>query len=362
MKKLSLVMITKNEESNLKRCLESVKNIVNEIIVVDTGSTDNTKEVALSFNAKVYDYKWDDNFSNARNYAISKSTGDWNLILDADEYISKIDLKAILRFMNTNQNSIGQVKIINYFKENKEIRKSISYTSRLAPKNVYFTGSIHEQLNSSYPRKKVEIEVKHDGYLYINKFDRNIKLILKELEDYPNDSYLLYQSAKTYYTNNMFKDASPYFYKFYNQCDFKKDAFFEDGIVLFLYNLIKTNDLEYGLKVIDDNLDLLNNCCDFYFACGVFFTELVATNPDKYINYFDNIELCYLNAMQLAQKGALESVEGVGSFLSAYNLGIFYELTGDMDKAFKYYSISAKYNYQPACARLNSLKLLNKKV
>lgn len=71
MKKLSLVMITKNEELKLRRCLDSVKDIVDEIIIVDTGSTDKTKDIALEFDANVYDYKWDDNFSNARDYALS---------------------------------------------------------------------------------------------------------------------------------------------------------------------------------------------------------------------------------------------------------------------------------------------------
>ncbi len=93
-------MVTKNEESNLKRCLDSVKNIVNEIVIVDTGSTDKTKDIELEFSAKVYDYKWDNNFSNTRNYALSHSTVDWNLILDADEFITNINLDEIHKFIN----------------------------------------------------------------------------------------------------------------------------------------------------------------------------------------------------------------------------------------------------------------------
>lgn len=117
MKNLSLVMIVKNEQGNLRRCLESVKDIVDEIVIVDTGSTDKTKEIALEFGAKVFDYKWDNNFSNARNYAIKNSSGDWNLILDGDEYIPKIDLANIRNFINSNNNKIGQVKIVNAFEQ-----------------------------------------------------------------------------------------------------------------------------------------------------------------------------------------------------------------------------------------------------
>ncbi len=88
---VSLCMIVKNEIQNLVRCLYSVKNMVDEIIVVDTGSTDGTKEVATLFGAKTYDFAWTDDFSAARNEAISKAAADWILILDADEVISEKD-------------------------------------------------------------------------------------------------------------------------------------------------------------------------------------------------------------------------------------------------------------------------------
>lgn len=93
---LSLCMIVKNEEKHLVKCLNSVKPIVNEIIVVDTGSTDRTKDIARIFGAKVYDFEWTNNFSEARNFALSKAEGDWILILDADETISPADHPALL--------------------------------------------------------------------------------------------------------------------------------------------------------------------------------------------------------------------------------------------------------------------------
>ena len=88
MPKLSLCMIVKNEEKFLAGCLESVKNIVDEIIIVDTGSTDKTIEIANSYNAKVYHFEWKNDFSLARNESIKHATGDWILILDADERLA----------------------------------------------------------------------------------------------------------------------------------------------------------------------------------------------------------------------------------------------------------------------------------
>ncbi len=84
-------MIARNEENNLVNCLSKVGSLVDEIIVVDTGSTDKTKDVAKIFGAKVFDFKWNNNFSDARNFSLSKATGDWILILDADEVISPKD-------------------------------------------------------------------------------------------------------------------------------------------------------------------------------------------------------------------------------------------------------------------------------
>ena len=88
---VSLCMIVKDEEKYLARCLQSAKTIVDEMIVVDTGSSDRTKELATIFGAKVFDFAWENDFSSARNYSLSKASGDWILVLDADEMISEKD-------------------------------------------------------------------------------------------------------------------------------------------------------------------------------------------------------------------------------------------------------------------------------
>lgn len=360
MKTLSLVMITKNEELKIRRCLESVKDFVNEIIVVDTGSIDKTKKIALEFGAKIFDYEWNNNFSDARNFAIKQSTGDWNLILDADEFVTNLNMDKLNNFINSKKNIIGKIKVINLFEQGNEVKKSNAFISRLAPKGVYFEGRIHEQLDTSLSREIIDIEIEHDGYLNTNKFDRNISLLINELKINSNDSYLLYQAAKTYYSASMYVDAFPYFDKFYNTVNFDKDNFFNDGIILYIYNLIKVNQFEKGLKIIDNVFDLMNNSCDFYFACGVFFTELVSYNPEKYMNYFNNIELCYLNALQLGGGNNLEIVDGTGTYLAAFNLGIFYELIGNSSKALKYYELSYSFNYSKALVPINRIKEKNK--
>jgi tetratricopeptide (TPR) repeat protein len=96
---VSLCMIVKNERDHLSRC--SVKPFVDEIIIVDTGSTDETKEIALVFGACVYDYVWSEDFSEARNFALSMAKGDWVLVLDADEVLSAADTEKFKQTLNS---------------------------------------------------------------------------------------------------------------------------------------------------------------------------------------------------------------------------------------------------------------------
>lgn len=106
MKTLGLVMIVKNEERCLAKCLERVKDLVDKIYITDTGSTDRTKEIAASFGAVISDYVWNQDFSAARNFALDQSDCDWNLVLDADEYLIEGTRKDLEPFME-NMEHVG---------------------------------------------------------------------------------------------------------------------------------------------------------------------------------------------------------------------------------------------------------------
>ncbi|MBW2965226.1 glycosyltransferase [Candidatus Woesearchaeota archaeon] len=106
---LSLCMIVKDEEGFLENCLESAKDIVDEIIVVDTGSKDHSKEIALAFGAKVFDFSWKDDFSAARNLSLSKAASNWILVLDADEMLDAAGREEILRLINTPEHCLTDV-------------------------------------------------------------------------------------------------------------------------------------------------------------------------------------------------------------------------------------------------------------
>ena len=97
---LSLCMIVKNEEAHLGKCLISVKDIADEMIVVDTGSSDKTREIAAAFGARVFDFVWTDDFSEARNYSLAQAAGDWILVLDGDETLSPDDHAALAKIVH----------------------------------------------------------------------------------------------------------------------------------------------------------------------------------------------------------------------------------------------------------------------
>jgi len=196
--RLSLALIARNEARCLGRCLRSVQPIVDEIVVVDTGSTDDTILIAHQFQAKVLPFSWRDDFSAARNFALDQTRGEWILILDADEHASEGLAQEIRDFTRVSSPRIGRLKIVSDFKRNNQTLRSQSFVSRLFPRGARFEGRIHEQLISPLPRTNLRGELWHDGYLEPTKSDRNLKLLRQELQGSPGNAYLLFQLALTY--------------------------------------------------------------------------------------------------------------------------------------------------------------------
>ena len=103
--KINLVMIVKNEERSLRKCLQAAAGLVDQMIVVDTGSSDRTKSIAEDMGARIFDFDWVDDFSAARNFALEQSDGDWNLVLDGDEYLKSADRKKLEQIILARQGS-----------------------------------------------------------------------------------------------------------------------------------------------------------------------------------------------------------------------------------------------------------------
>ena len=115
---LSVCIIAKNEEKNIERCLKSLVSYDVEIVVVDTGSTDCTKEIASQYTSAVYDFTWCDDFATAKNFAVSKATNAYVMILDSDEFIESFDKDGVMRLLCQNAGSVGRIRRRNILSKN----------------------------------------------------------------------------------------------------------------------------------------------------------------------------------------------------------------------------------------------------
>lgn len=202
---LSVCMIVKNEERMLPRCLQSIKNIADEIIVVDTGSTDRTMEIARSFGARVYEHPWQKDFSLHRNQSISYATGDWILQIDADEELDP-GSEEVLRnaIANAPERLAGYAVSIRDFDRQGQVRLVFHYPRLYRNRiGVYYQGIVHNQVVLPGPSAISSIVLNHYGYdldrkTMLRKFKRSIALLRKLVREDPGNPTPLFYLTNTY--------------------------------------------------------------------------------------------------------------------------------------------------------------------
>lgn len=348
-------MIVKNEEKHLKRCLDSVKNLVDEMIVIDTGSQDRTQEIAREAGAEVYTYIWKNDFADARNYSLSLSRADWNFILDADEYVSSGSKEDILSFLESGS-CLGDIQRRDVYIENGEKTYCRSRISRILPRGVFYKGRIHEQPDSQLPTVLLPIIIEHDGYLQTGeKEKRNLPYLLRELKERPRDSYLLYKIAGSQQILGEGDKALDTFRKFYQEVP-PQAPYRPKGVVGYLYSLMDSKNYTEALKIIQHEKENLKNYASYHFFCGVFYMHLVLADTAAYINYLPEIEQSYLRCLEIGTDTRDEEDIGAGTYKAAYNLGTWYEVNGNLKKAIKYYREAADEGYEKAQDRLELIK------
>ena len=207
---VSLCLICRNEAACIDKCLESVRQLVDEMIVVDTGSGDNSKELAKAAGAKVYDFAWCDHFAEARNYGLSKAGGNWILVLDADEVLAAVWPEYFTGLLNAAAVEGYYFKIKSYVNTSAVyVEDQVVRLFKNDPRYL-FTGAIHEQIAGSIidnnPNGSLacaDVTILHCGYLddqviSKNKQARNIGIIKKALLDKPDDPFLRYSLGIEY--------------------------------------------------------------------------------------------------------------------------------------------------------------------
>ncbi|MCI8416939.1 MAG: glycosyltransferase family 2 protein [Lachnospiraceae bacterium] len=359
--KINLVMIVKNEERSLERCLKAAKPLVDAIIVVDTGSEDKTREIAEELGAQVLSFSWVNDFSAARNFALDHSDGDWNLILDGDEYLRPCSRKKLERAVKAleerSQPWLGGLLRYDAYQDDEGISTSTSVLPRFLPRGVRYTGRIHEQPKGDYPCYSLPLEADHDGYLYADKGERNLPYLLEVAKEEPEDGYYQFQLASTLRNLKRLEESLPYFRSFYRLSQ-SKEAYRPGGVVLYLYTLLDVGTnacLDEAAAVVEQEEEALGGWSDFCFVCGLFYMKRVLSHVEKYISLLPRIESSYQKCLKLGERPELGGVVGTGSFKAAYNLGAWYEVSGQRDLAVKYYRIAAGAGYAPAKERLKQV-------
>lgn len=247
--RLSQCMIVKNEEKNIRRALSWGKDILWEQIVVDTGSTDRTVDIAREMGAKIFHFSWIDDFAAAKNYAIDQAEGDWIAFLDADEYFSPEDVKKLLPLLEElekagfhgalaawvqvdgSEDSLADKtgeKLNWQFTVKADGTRGISLAGtqirlfRNQP-GLRYRGRVHEKLYQEPGEflcadKSRELSILHTGYTpeeleEKNKAERNILLVKKELEDHPEDYQLMTYLGDSYFQQKKLEEAALWYNK-----------------------------------------------------------------------------------------------------------------------------------------------------
>ena len=352
--KLSLAMIARNEARCLARCLHSVRAIADEIIVADTGSTDDTVKIASENGAKVAHFDWINDFSAARNFALAQAAGDWILVLDADEWASEALANEIRKFI-AGPRQIGRLKIVSDFRHHGQTQQSSTFVSRLFPRGAQFEGRIHEQISSSLPRANLRGELWHDGYLEAKKSERNVKMLQAEIAREPHSAYLHFQLALEFTALSQPQNAFACLQKARATLQ-PSDPFAPNVIVDFLYAAMELKEFAAGLEVIRASESRLADFPDFHHVCGLFYMKYIGSDPAKHIADLPKIEQSFKRSLALGETDKYKSVHGAGSFLANYNLGVFHHAFGDDAHARPCLEAAARQNYAPAAALLKKLK------
>ncbi|MBU4009168.1 MAG: glycosyltransferase family 2 protein, partial [Proteobacteria bacterium] len=189
---ISVCLIAKNEEKYIDQCLSSVKKIADEIIFVDTGSTDKTVEIARKYTDKIYVHPWNDSFSEARNHYLEYATGEWIFQIDADEELVKEDIPIVSKAVQDGTIDAVMVQIVSKLREGKS--ESLHSVERIFRNNkqIHYEGRVHNRLVGIKNAKVYPIRLMHYGYdlgqtQSKKKFERTVRLLEMDLEDNPEN-------------------------------------------------------------------------------------------------------------------------------------------------------------------------------
>ncbi len=347
MPRLALVMIVRDEERCLARCLESARAHVDMMIVVDTGSTDDTVAIAERCGATVHHFAWCDDFAAARNAALAHSDADWNLILDADQWIEggaeALGPETLPPASVAPPRFLGCAHMINHDpSEGPVVRRLVP---RVLPRGVRYEGRIHEQPVSPLPLVPLSLALRHDGFdeaQLARKAGRNEALLIAQLAETPDDSYLWYQLGREHLVRGLPGEAADALLSAH-RTGTAGAAWRHGTVVSALQALKRAERFEEALAFADAEYGNWQRSPDFFFAVADLYLDWASRNPAIAMGeLLPIVEGAWKRCLEIGERPDLDgSVEGCGSYLAAQNLAMFYETLGIDDEARAYADMAA---------------------
>jgi glycosyltransferase involved in cell wall biosynthesis len=293
-------MIVKNEEENLPRCLDSIKGVVDEIVIVDTGSTDKTVEIAKKYTDKIYHHPWQNDFSLHRNQSISYATGDWLLFIDADEELVIHHDSSIEEFRKTLEtipddcNAVA-LRLLDIQKGKLIMQQN---TAR-----IFRNGKIHyESIVHNEPKYDGIALLVIDAFLYHygydlspgrmkQKFKRTSKLLLKKLEQEPNNRDVLFYLSQLYAQFGNEKLCQKYGEEYLKYVDELGDDFNCSIYYTLASSYQTTQNFDRAIEIIRKGIEHNKSNIDLFFSLvaqgkSVDDSYLIIEGAIKYISSF----------------------------------------------------------------------------
>lgn len=347
--KLSICMMVKNEEKNLERCLESLnrlrENIDNELIIIDTGSIDRTVEIANKYTDKVYYHEWNNNFSEMRNITISYASGNWILIIDADEEL--IQVKGIIDFFkkgNYLNYAAATLKVENVVNKNGKVSSTVTSVRLFKnTKDFKYEGVVHNMPQFKGLALELKALIKHYGYmsddseLMEEKFSRTSKLLINELEKDATNLYYRYQLGITYSMHGDSEKAREVLKEAYFRLVESKESLYDYVYIVGAYSKIlsSTEHYEEAIEVADVGLKLVPNYIDLIYFKGV--SNIKLKKFEQGIKCLEE----YLMTLNGIEKSDIYSNPAIQLYTirledeSRFNLGQAYFMCGDYENSKK---------------------------
>lgn len=331
---ISVCVITKNDADRLEKSLISLKPYEFELVVVDTGSTDNTKEIMAQYADVSGYFEWINDFSAARNYAASLASNDNILVLDSDEWVEACDVDNMLELIPRMRNAIGRMVRNNQIQGDMGVEISSERVARFYNRKYFrYEGSIHEQvcaidktIEAIY--EEIDLECGHSGYVGSDddldeKTQRNIEMILAEIETEGADSYRMYQLGKSYFLRRDYSLAAKYFEEAWDYDVDVRYEYVQDMMECYGYALLKL-DRKADMMILHEMFDVFGRTADYCFITGF----ALMNN-----GLFDEAIDMFVKATSYRHS----SVSGSNSYKAWYNAGVICECLGRKKEAREYY-------------------------